>query len=104
MKAFCVGNRIAGRANSHKTASRLEVTPVTAIPLALSHTRVMERLVDEAQYVLATLYRMRDEVSANPELFDPGARERIDEAIARIHAVFCSAGSDLMTEQEVKAA
>jgi len=63
----------------------------------------MERLVDEAQYVLATLYRMRDEVSANPKLFDPDARERIDEAIARVQAVVRTARSRLM-EQEVKAA
>ncbi|HTR27604.1 MAG TPA: hypothetical protein VMI10_26780 [Terriglobales bacterium] len=63
----------------------------------------MERLVDEAQYVLATLYRMQDEVSANPKLFDPDARERIDEAIARVQAVVRTARSVLM-EQEVKAA
>jgi hypothetical protein len=64
----------------------------------------MQRLVDEAQYVLALLYRMRDEVSANPELFDPGAQERIDEAIARIQAVLRSTRSELVVEQEVKAA
>lgn len=71
--------------------------------MAVSDTRRMERLVDEAQYVLATLYRMRDEVSANPKLFDPDARERIDEAIARVQAVVRTARSRLM-EQEVKAA
>ena len=64
----------------------------------------MQRVVDEAQYVLALLYRSRDEVSANPELFDPGAQERIDEAIARIHAVLRSTRSELVMEQEVKAA
>lgn len=64
----------------------------------------MERLVDEARYVLTLLYRMRDEVSANPNLFDPGAEERIDEAIARVQAVLCSTQSKLMMEQEVKAA
>jgi len=56
---------------------------------------------------LAALYRMRDEVSANPKLFDPDARERIDEAIVRIQDVLRSARSQLMTwsaEQEVKAA
>ena len=64
----------------------------------------MQRLVDEAQYVLALLYRMRDEVSANPKLFDPGAQERIDEAIARIQAVLRSTRSELLVEQNVKAA
>jgi hypothetical protein len=64
----------------------------------------MERLVDEAQYVLALLYRMRDEVSANPKLFDPGAQERIDEATARIQALLRSTQSELVVEQEVKAA
>jgi hypothetical protein len=64
----------------------------------------MQRVVDEAQYVLALLYRMRDEVSANPELFDPGAQERIDEAIARIQAVLRSTRSELVVEQKVKAA
>ncbi len=64
----------------------------------------MQRLVDEGQYVLALLYRMRDEVSANPELFDPDAQERIDEAIARIQAVLRSTRSELVVEQKVKAA
>jgi hypothetical protein len=64
----------------------------------------MQRLVDEAQYVLALLYRMRDEVSANPELFDSGAQERIDEAIARIQAVLRSTRPELLVEQNVKAA
>jgi hypothetical protein len=41
----------------------------------------MERTVDEAEYVLAVLQRMRGTVSANPELFDPNAQARIDEAI-----------------------
>ena len=44
--------------------------------------------MDEAEYVLAALYRMRDEVSANPILFDPDAQERIDEAIVRMKDVF----------------
>ena len=63
----------------------------------------MERL-DEAEYVLALLYRMRDQVSANPESFDPGARERIDEAIARIQPMLPSTRSELMMEQKVRAA
>jgi hypothetical protein len=64
----------------------------------------MERVIDEAEYVLAVLYRMRDEVSANPGLFDPGSHERIDEAIARIQPLLRSTRSELMMEQEVKAA
>jgi hypothetical protein len=51
--------------------------------------------VDEAEYVLAALGRMRGEVSANPELFDPHAQERIDEAIVRIQDVLRSARSQL---------
>jgi hypothetical protein len=67
----------------------------------------MERTVDEAQYVLAVLNRMRDEVSANPKSFDPDAQERIDKAIACAQHVVRSARSQLMThsvEQEAKAA
>lgn len=47
----------------------------------------MDRLADEAEYVLAILYRMRDEVIANRAWFDSDALERIDEAIARIEGV-----------------
>jgi len=66
----------------------------------------MQRGVDEAEYVLAALYKMREEVSANPELFDPDARERIEEAIVRMRDVVRSARSQLIwsVEQEVKAA
>jgi hypothetical protein len=68
----------------------------------------MQRIVDEAEYVLEALYRMRDEVSANPKLFDPDAQERIDEAIVRIqHVLQSAARSPLMiwgVEQKVKAA
>ena len=67
----------------------------------------MERTVDEAQYVFAILCHMRDEVSANPKLFEPGAQERIDEAIACTQDVLRSARSQLMirsVEQEIKAA
>jgi hypothetical protein len=42
------------------------------------------RLVDDVDYVLSVLHRMKDEVSANPNLFEPHALERIKEAIARI--------------------
>jgi hypothetical protein len=66
----------------------------------------MQRIVDEAEYVLAALYKMREEVSANRESFDPDAQERIEEAIVRIQEVLRSARSKLMrsVEQEIKAA
>lgn len=71
------------------------------------HTRIMQRVVDESEYVLAVLHRMRDEVAANPELFDPDAQERIGEAIARMENVLRSARSQSMIwsmEPNVKAA
>lgn len=67
----------------------------------------MERVVQESEYVLAVLYRMRAEVFANPQLFDSDAGERIDEAIARIEDVLRSTRSQLMierVEENVKAA
>ena len=67
----------------------------------------MERVVDEAQYVLTVLCQMRDEVLADPELFDPDAQERIDEAIARIQTGLRSTRLELTiwrVEQKVKAA
>lgn len=42
----------------------------------------MERVVEEREYVLGILQRMRDVVIANPHLFEPDARSRIDQAIA----------------------
>ena len=45
---------------------------------------IMQRVVDEAKYVLRVLHRMEHEVSANPELFDPDARVRIEKAIDRV--------------------
>jgi hypothetical protein len=66
----------------------------------------MQRQIDEAEYVLAILYRIRDEVSASPKLFDPDAQERIEEAIVRIQDVLRSSRSQLIwsVEQKVKAA
>jgi hypothetical protein len=67
----------------------------------------MQRVIDEAEYVLAVLYRMRDEVSANPKLFDPDAQGQIDESIARNENALGSVRSELMissAEQKVKAA
>lgn len=45
------------------------------------------RVADEATYVLAVLYRMRDQVAAHPEMFGPDALQFIDEAIARTETV-----------------
>ncbi len=53
----------------------------------------MDRRADEADYVLANLRRVREEVVANPELFDPDALERIDEAIAYISAARSEIGA-----------
>jgi hypothetical protein len=69
-----------------------------------SHTRIMERTMDEAEYVLAILQRMRAEVSAKPILFDPDAQERIDEAIVCIQNMLRSTRSQCSVEQEIKAA
>lgn len=62
----------------------------------------MQRLVDESEYVLGILRRMRNEVSAKPKLFDPDAQKRIDEAIAGIEDLLRSTRSGL--EQNGKAA
>jgi hypothetical protein len=62
----------------------------------------MQRVIDEAEYVLRILHRMRNEASANPDLFDPDASKRIDETIIRVedslqHAqlMVCEAQQDL---------
>ena len=63
--------------------------------------------MDEAEYVLSVLQRMRDTVSANPELFDPNAQVRIDEALICIQNVILSTPSELTTcsvKQDIKAA
>jgi hypothetical protein len=77
---------------------------VTATRRSLPHTSVMQRVVDEAEYVLAALHRMRDAVSADPTLFDPDAQQRIDEAIVRIQGLIRSTQLQLNGEQKVKAA
>jgi hypothetical protein len=43
---------------------------------------VVDRVAEERQYVLAILYRMREEVVINPDSFDADAQARIDETIA----------------------
>lgn len=67
---------------------------VTVPGKSLADTCRMERLIDEAEYVLRILCRMRDEVSANPEWFEPDARERIDKAITRIQLSFRPEGNE----------
>lgn len=51
----------------------------------------MQRVLDEAEYVLTVLRRMRGEAFANPELYDPDAQQRIEEAIARVEDVLRNA-------------
>ena len=66
----------------------------------------MERVVDEAEYVLRNLCRMRDEISAHPQDFDPDAQERMGEAISRVQALLRSTRSKLKVygeEHKVKA-
>ncbi len=41
----------------------------------------MQRVVEEAEYVLANLRRALKELTANPELFTPDAQEKIEKAI-----------------------
>jgi len=66
----------------------------------------MERIIDEAQYVLAALYRTRNEVSTNPTLFAPEALKTIEEAISRVSETLRVTGAQigLRPEQESKAA
>ncbi len=60
---------------------------ITAKLPRFDHADVMQRELDEVDYVLTVLLRMRDQVSAKAELYDPDAKERIDEAIARLDKV-----------------
>lgn len=64
----------------------------------------MQRVVDEAEYVLTVLHRMRTEACCNPELYDPDAQERIDEAIARVEEVLRETHPNGYAEQSLKAA
>jgi hypothetical protein len=90
-----------------RSCAVLEVMSVTAPQRSFRHTRIVERTVDEAEYVLAVLQRMRHTVSASPELFDPNAQSRIDEAIICVQNVIRSTPSEQTIygeEQEIKAA
>ncbi len=67
----------------------------------------MQRVVDEAEYVLTVLRRMREEIAKNPDQYDPDAQEKMEEEIACIQEVLRSARSVLQkwtVQQEVKAA
>jgi hypothetical protein len=44
----------------------------------------VERLPDEAEYVLIVLHQMRSEVIANSRFFDSYVLKQIDEAIAQV--------------------
>ncbi len=44
----------------------------------------MDRHTDELDYVLKALRHTRQELIANPRIFEPGALERIDKALAAI--------------------
>ncbi len=41
----------------------------------------MQRVVEEAEYVLANLRRSLRQLTANPELFTPDAQAKIEKAI-----------------------
>lgn len=71
------------------------MTAITAKPLRLSHTAIMQRVIDEAEYVLTILQRMRDESCSHPDLYDPGAQKQMDEAIAHVEDVLRNARSIL---------
>jgi hypothetical protein len=58
----------------------------------------MDRLTNEANYVLENLCRVRQEVSTHPELFEPDAVERIDKAIAAMQEVRAWGQSRLKVE------
>jgi hypothetical protein len=44
----------------------------------------MTRRYDEANYVLSSLRRARETVSAHPEWFEPAALQRIEQATASV--------------------
>ena len=77
---------------------------VTASPMKANHNASMQRVVDEAEYVLRVLRRVRGEASSNAELFDPDAGKRIDEAIARVEDVLRQAQLAVCAKRNPKAA
>jgi len=48
---------------------------------------LMDRRIDEWDYVVRNLYRSRRDVIARPERFDPDTLQRIDKAIASIEEI-----------------
>jgi len=77
---------------------------ITAKLICLNHTDMVQRVVDEAEYVLTILRRVRSEASANPELYDSDAQRRIDEAIARIEDWLRDAQLKVCEEKDLTAA
>ncbi len=51
---------------------------------AQNPARLMDRHTDELEYVLKALRHTRQDLVANPRIFEPGALERIDSAIAAL--------------------
>ncbi len=51
----------------------------------------MQRVIEEAEYVLANLRRALKQVVANPQLFAPDAQQQIEKAIAHTEWVKQSA-------------
>ncbi len=50
----------------------------------MQNPRPVDRRTEELEYVLKALRHTRQELVANPQLFEPGALERIDKVIAAI--------------------
>jgi hypothetical protein len=73
---------------------------ITAKPRKFHHSGVMQRVVDEAEYVLTILHRMRNEARCKPESYDPDAQKRIGEAIARVEEVLRAAQPKGCIDQE----
>ena len=76
------------------------VTAITAKPRMGNHTGVMQRVVDEAEYVLTILHHMRNEARRNPESYELNAQTRIDEAIARVEEVLRAAQPKGCSDQQ----
>jgi hypothetical protein len=51
--------------------------------ISVTGTTLMQRVVDEAEYVLAVLRRMLKQVTANPQLFAPHAQQEIESTFGQ---------------------
>jgi hypothetical protein len=54
---------------------------------------IVDRVAEEREYVLDVLQRMRYIVIAKPDLFEPDAQRRIDEAIALLQGATCDSNA-----------